>query len=171
MGKASVNVLMTAVLSPCGTYRYLLRRQVPCELRHVKPCLFVMLNPSTADATVDDPTIRRCMGFAKREQCTHLTVVNLFALRATNPKQLQATQASGKDPIGPANWTHFVQQIEDHQRFGLIIAAWGAHPMARTMPVHHQRLRDAGALCLGATTDGCPRHPLYVRADAPLVPW
>jgi hypothetical protein len=162
---------VSAIISPCGAYRYTLHRRIPSVLRWVKPCLFVMLNPSTADATMDDPTIRRCIGFAKREGCTDLTVVNLFALRATDPKQIQAATAMGKDPIGPDNWNHFTAQIEGHQRIGLIIAAWGAHPMASTMPVHHERLREARALCLGMTKDGSPRHPLYVKADQPLVTW
>jgi len=161
---------VTTIISPCGTYRYTLTRRIPQVVRWVKPCLFVMLNPSVADAAIDDPTIRRCIGFANRHLCTDLTVVNLFALRATDPKQLQICQARSGDPIGPDNWMHFTDQITAH-RLGVIIAAWGANPMAATMPMHHQALRDAGAQCLGVTKDGSPRHPLYVRADQPLVPW
>lgn len=159
-----------AILSACGTYRYSLSRMIASEARESKPCLFVMLNPSTADANLDDPTIRRCVGFAKREGCNWLTVVNLFALRATDPKQLQAATAMGGDPIGPDNWRHFIGEIKAH-RGGIIIAAWGAHPMARTMPMHHEAMREAGAVCLGMTKDGAPKHPLYLKADAPLIPW
>ncbi len=159
-----------AILSPCGTYRYTLKRHIPSVLRWVKPCLFVMLNPSTADATTDDPTIRRCIGFAKREGCTVLTVVNLFALRATDPAEL----GKHADPVGPDNGRHLAEQIEHHHRLGFIVAAWGANPAAqRDMSFGPLTvlLRNVGALCLGVTADGSPRHPLYVKADQPLVLW
>ena len=160
----------TAIISPCGTYRYTLTRRIPQAIRWVKPCLFVMLNPSIADATQDDPTIRRCISFAKREGCTSLTVVNLFAMRATDPKQLTAAMKLGQDPIGPDNCEHVIQQIAAHS-LGIIVAAWGAHRLAITMPVQRHALHEAGAHCLGMTKDGSPKHPLYVRADQPLVPW
>lgn len=160
---------MTAILSPCGTYRYTLHRRIPSVLRWVKPCLFVMLNPSTADATMDDPTIRRCIGFAKREGCTSLTVVNLFALRATDPAEL----TEHIDPFGPDNAAHLREQIDAHQKIGIIVAAWGSHPMSHDLEVSpvKQELRGAGAVCLGMTKDGSPRHPLYVKSAQPLVPW
>jgi hypothetical protein len=160
-----------AVISPCGTYRYTLTRAIPCALQGVRPCLFVMLNPSVADANVDDPTIRRCIGFAKSWQCTSLTVVNLFALRATDPRSLK-THA---DPHGPDNVSHLLKQIMAH-RIGVIVAAWGSNPMAsprafESTDVLHMELRNAGAKCLGITKDGSPRHPLYVKSDQPLIPW
>lgn len=160
----------SAIISTCGTYRYTLHRSIPSVLRWVKPCLFVMLNPSTADATKDDPTIRRCIGFAKREGCTGMTVVNLFALRATNPAEL----AMHPDSFGPLNAQYVIGEIEAHRRIGLIVAAWGSNPMAmrveqvRSLAGH---LHAAGALCLGTTKEGHPRHPLYVKADQPLIPW
>ena len=91
---------MSAIISPCGRYRYVLKRNLPQAIRWVKPCLFVMLNPSVADAELDDPTIRRCIGFAKREGCTELTVVNLFAYRSTDPEGLLIQT---RDPIGDMN--------------------------------------------------------------------
>jgi len=167
-----------AIISPCGQYRYTLHRHIPSVLRWVKPCLFVMLNPSTADATKDDPTIRRCIGFAKREGCTGLTVVNLFALRATDPAEL----GKHADPFGPDNAKYLAEQIMAHMQIGLIVAAWGSNPMARRdqlaelikdepIGVLKMALRNAGALCLGMTAEGHPRHPLYVKNDQPLVPW
>ncbi len=159
--------MSTAIISPCGTYRYTLRRRIPSALRWVKPCLFVMLNPSTADATKDDPTIRRCIGFAKREGCTDLTVVNLYALRATDPAEL----GKHADPFGPDNGRHLAEQIALH-RHEIIIAAWGANPFAyrqESTSVAKMALRTAGAFCLGTTAQGHPRHPLYVKADQPLV--
>lgn len=154
---------MTAVFSPCGNYRYLLTRKTKCPLRWVRNALFIMLNPSTADATNDDPTIRRCIGFAEREGCTDLTVVNLFAFRATNPKDLLKCS----DPVGPLNDHFLAEQIEKH-RTGIIVAAWGSHPLAK------ERAEEvAGSLgpfvCLGKTKNGSPKHPLYLKGDSPLI--
>ena len=162
----------SAIISPCGIYRYVLYRSISGDHKVSKPCLFAMLNPSTADASTDDNTIRRCIGYAKRESCTSLTVINLFAMRATDPRELTAAMRMGRDPIGPENWKHFTGEIRAHRNAcGLIIAGWGAQPIARTMPMHHRELRDAGALCLGMTAQGHPRHPLFVELIEPLVPW
>jgi hypothetical protein len=123
-----------------------------------------MLNPSTADATKDDPTIRRCVKFAERHKCTKLTVVNLFALRATDPGEL----LTHPDPIGPLNRLHLEEQVDIHQH-GLIIAAWGSHPFAKVRAA--QVIESFGPfMCLGRTKDGSPRHPLYVKGDTPLIP-
>jgi hypothetical protein len=159
-----------ADLSPCGTYRYLLGRRIGEGQR---TALFVMLNPSTADASEDDPTIRRCIGFARREGCGVLEVVNLFAYRATDPATLRATL----DPIGPAN-DHFLGQAVE--RASLVVVAWGVvprRPVRRAWEVggaindnllaHGRR----GPFCLGTTANGAPRHPLYVKADQALEPW
>jgi len=150
-----------AHFSECGRYRYWLTRQTG---RPGGEVVFLMLNPSTADASEDDPTIRRCIGFAQREGFGSLLVLNLFALRATDPAEL----ARANDPVGPHNdavlAAHFAQDFP-------IVCAWGAHDLART------RWRDVrGAcwdrvrplLCLGTTRDGSPKHPLYLRADTPL---
>jgi hypothetical protein len=122
-----------------------------------------MLNPSKATAELDDPTIRRCLGFAKREVCTSLTVVNLFALRSTDPKAL----LKAEDPVGIENDHHIQEQVLKHST-GWIIAAWGAHPMAIKRAQHViPMLGDVH--CLGTTKNGSPRHPLYVRSDQPFV--
>lgn len=151
---------MGAIISDCGKYRYVLTRDIPCLLRWNRPCLFIMLNPSTADATMDDPTIRRCMGFAKSEGAAELTVVNLFALRATDPKELWKHPA----PVGPDNDRHIKEQLAAH-RIGVVIAAWGAHKKAaaRAKAVIQMAV-DAGVemQCLGVSADGSPRHPLYL---------
>ena len=152
-----------AVLSPDEKYRYLLTR----ELGAGPPLVFIMLNPSTADAEVDDPTIRRCIRFAARENAGHLVVVNLFALRATDPREL----ARDPDPFGPRNNKFILMHCRPDSR---VVAAWGAHPFAAARARTVARIVDvAGASleCLGVTKDGHPRHPLYVRADAPLVPY
>lgn len=150
-----------------GPYRYLLARTWANGPR----ATFVMLNPSTADASEDDPTIRRCIGFAKREGCGGLDVVNLLAFRSTDPQGLRLAL----DPYGPENPTHVRDAFRRSQ--GPVIAAWGSHPLARR-PVDMaawvaEIAEEEGKamLCLGVTRDGSPRHPLYLRADAPLRPW
>jgi hypothetical protein len=154
-----------ADISECGKYRYVLRRSLGSVLRWYKPALFIMLNPSTADAEVDDPTIRRCMNLAKREGMTHLNVVNLFALRATDPKQLRKAD----DPWGPLNSSYLHDEITKH-RNSLIVCAWGADPFAKHSSATFLNLfsESFGLTCLGRTKSGAPRHPLYVRADQPL---
>lgn len=162
----------TAVIDPTGRYRYRLTRQWGPESEGVGSTLmpFVMLNPSTADADVDDPTIRRCMGFARREGAHGITVVNLMAWRATKPKDLPVDLTTA---FGPDNGSHILDVAETA---GYIVAAWGAGGSYRARYFAPQvlgLLRDIGVsiLCLGQTIAGHPRHPLYVAGDQPLVPF
>jgi hypothetical protein len=149
-----------ALMSPCGAYRYWLTRTWDATRPSV---CFIMLNPSTADAARDDPTIRRCVGFGERWGCGGVHVVNLFALRATDPKALRAHA----DPVGPEN----DEWIRRGVRGRAVVAAWGASPLAARRARDVLKLTDtAGVWCLGVTRDGHPRHPLYVPNDAPLVP-
>jgi hypothetical protein len=152
-----------AFISDCGTYRYALMRR----WAEGWPLRFVMLNPSTADASLDDPTIRRCTGFARREGYGALIVLNLYAYRATNPKVL----VTCADPVGPHNdtilWAHLLAAAEGPTP---VVAAWGANAK-RERVAHVLGLRPSvDWRCLGVTKDGQPRHPLYVRGDQPLVP-
>lgn len=156
----------TAVLSECGRYRYRLGRTWDAAVR---PLVFVMLNPSTADAEVDDPTITRCVGFARSAGAGGIDVVNLFAFRATDP----ADMAAAADPVGPDNDRHVRKAAEQGFR---TVVAWGAgvpkryaDRVAAVLAV----LRNVGlpVWCLGATKDGHPRHPLFVRGDVTLVPY
>lgn len=155
----------SAEISDCGRYRYWLER----KWNRADPQVFVMLNPSTADANEDDPTIRRCIGFAKREGAGGIVVVNLFAWRATDPKELSTTS----DPIGPGNTRAIGEALlmaAVHQR--PIICAWGAHHLAQTQGERLQRRAvDCAAqlVCLGTTKSGAPKHPLYIKRDQPLV--
>lgn len=155
-----------AEFSPCGKYRYVLRRDIPQIVRWVKPCLFIMLNPSTADEVKNDPTITRCINFAKDWGCTELTVVNLLALRATNPKELYKHES----PLGPDNIKHIYQEIEKHQNIGMIIAAWGAHKIAEPFRHFPETMVD-NLLCLGKTKSGAPRHPLYIPSKTAPIPF
>lgn len=151
---------MTAVISECGRYRYALTRR----WSDGPNCGFIMLNPSTADAERDDPTIRRCIGFARREGCGGLIVLNLFAYRATKPEDM----AAASDPVGPHADHHLLDFIQNVD--GPLIAAWGSHWMAKTRAADVTAMIGSHCSCLGKTKNGSPRHPLYVRADTPLEP-
>jgi hypothetical protein len=145
---------------PDNIYRYELTRVWDDRSPQV---LFVMLNPSTADSRADDPTIRRCRDFARDWNCGGLTVANLFALRATDPKQL----ARHADPVGEDNDSTLARLARSHP---FVVVAWGA---GRT---HVNRGRLVAAMferaqCLGVTRAGDPRHPLYVRRDTALSEW
>lgn len=147
----------SAEFSACRQYRYELRRTWQAARPAV---MFVGLNPSTADELRDDPTVRRCIGFARSWGFGSIVLVNLFAYRSTDPVQL----AQVTDPIGPDNdnWIKCACEYVE-----LIVAAWGVHGSLNS--------RDEAVLswlppahCLGTTKAGAPRHPLYLAADTPL---
>mgnify|MGYP002133234169 CR=1 FL=1 len=145
-----------ATFSPCKVYRYSLTR----GFDDGPACNFLMLNPSTATATEDDPTIRRCIGFAKGWGYGVLYVTNLFALRATDPRELY----KHAEPVGPDNDRCILTAATGSQ---LVVAAWGVHGAHRDRGADVARLiRKAGVKlhCLGTTKDGHPRHPLYLPA-------
>lgn len=166
LGKATDR---SAVISDDGLYRYELRRTW-----HVgRPdCVFIMLNPSTADATEDDPTIRRCVDFARRWECGRLIVVNLFAFRATKPVDLfKAT-----DPVGPEN-EDYVRRAVDHADYhgGKIICAWGSHgehmEQDRTVLGWIEAECKNPPMALSVTKSKQPGHPLYLKADSVPFPY
>lgn len=158
-------MISDAVVSADGRYRYRLTRVWDESL----PILvFCMLNPSKADAHVNDPTIVRCIAFAKAWGYGGILVVNLFALRATDPADL--TQCP--DPIGPDNDQHLFSAAGGRD----VVCAWGAsvpHYWRHRPAGIVQQLRDCGAELhhLGLTKDGHPRHPLYLRADTTPTRW
>lgn len=152
-----------AEISACGQYRYRLSRAWDTAMPQ---CLFVMLNPSTADADNDDPTIRRCIGFARAFGCGSLSVVNLFAFRATSPTDMKAAE----DPVGPKNDTTILEEVIYAN--GPIICAWGAHGGFRgrdrcVLDIIKQASKTPTALKI--TKDGFPGHPLYLRSDSTPV--
>lgn len=160
-------IVKTAVISDCGRYRYRLTRAwgdgwfLP----------FIMLNPSTADADIDDPTIRRCMSFGRRGQphAGGIVVVNLFSFRATDPKVMLAEP----NRVGADNEKHIHEVATDAIRARMpIICAWGAGAGNHAV-FTIGRLNSMGAnlVCLGQTKEGHPRHPLCVKGDQPLVPF
>lgn len=158
-----------ATLSACGRYRYRLWRTLPGSLLTARRrLLFVMLNPSTADAAQDDPTIRRCVGFAKSWGFDVLEVVNLFAWRATDPHALRTVT----DPIGPDNDQAIAQAAAAAD---LIIAAWGVLPRwaaDRESTVCRLTASARAPLrILEQTASRFPRHPLYVRGSCQPTVW
>jgi hypothetical protein len=154
----------SAILSDCGRYRYELRR----TWGDGGPVNFIMLNPSTADDTADDPTIRKCVGFARRWGFGGIIVTNLFAWRSTDPKGVGTKPEHG----GPENLWHVVAAAREARR---VVCAWGAQPKVGacvlfTMTV----LREAGITPyrIGPPTkDGHPSHPLMLAYSRPLEPF
>jgi hypothetical protein len=153
----------TARLDAARIYRYSLTRR----WGHGRPLVWVGLNPSTAGADTEDPTTRRIRGFTAAAGHRAYTLINLFALRATDPGVL----ATHHDPVGPATDDEICRALTDSVA---VVAAWGAADAARDrVGVVRDLLAAAGApvLCLGMTKAGHPRHPLYVPGGTPLVGW
>jgi len=158
-----------ARISDCGTYRYWLSRTdtTPKSLGFPNMA-FVMLNPSIADHELDDPTIRRCMGFAEDNGFHGITVMNLFALRATNPAELKGHP----DPVGPENNEHLAALVKAYPK---VVCAWGASAdpqrVADAVKIMKASNPDVKLLCFGTTKDGSPCHPLYLKRDSLLRQW
>ncbi len=159
-----------AIISECGLYRYRLWR-IWDEDR--APLIWVMQNPSTADDVDDDPTIRKCMGFAERAGAGGIVVMNVFAYRATDEREL----LSVSDPIGPKNWDYLIGATSI--RLGSrVVAAWGnrfgpkRRSIFRTGYCHAAAACvQQGAYCLGTTKSGEPRHPLMLAYSTEMVKW
>lgn len=152
--------LSSAIYSPCEKYRYRLSR----SWGGGPVVAFIGLNPSTATETVNDPTVTRCIGYAKRWGFDGFIMLNAYAFRSTDPKGLWTVD----DPAGP--------ECDEFLRGGIgeanrIICCWGVN----CTPERHRRLvelvRDHKPHHLGLTKDGYPRHPLYLRSDLKPVLW
>ena len=149
-----------ATLSSDQCYRYLLWRRWDER----PPAVFVLLNPSTADGNIDDATVRRCQGYALALGAGGLRIVNLFALRATDPGTLYVTQ----NPIGSNNDVAICEAVRGA---GLVICGWGRHGdyLDRATAVMQMLGRQGVEVkCLRLNKDGSPSHPLYLPAN--LVP-
>jgi hypothetical protein len=159
---------VSAVISDCGFYRYRLERHA---LSGAGSVAWIMVNPSTADAKADDPTIRKVIGFSERMDAGWAIVGNKFAFRAKDVNALKFA----RDPVGPDNDEHLSSIIADA---GRVIVAWG--PLAKLPPTLRRRwykiahIADAigkPLMCFGTAQDGHPRHPLMLAYDTPLVEW
>lgn len=153
----------SAVLSPCERFRYVLTRPLGAGRN---PLTVVGLNPSTADATTDDQTVRRLVGFARTWGMDGLVLLNAYALRSTDPKVMLAAD----DRVGPEN----DEWLRKYMRAGgWVLAAWGAH----CEPEREERVRElareshAMLWCLGTTVSGAPKHPLRLAKTTRPVRW
>jgi hypothetical protein len=149
-----VEIESGADFSPCRTWRYGLWRRWD-----ERPLLaFIGLNPSTADETRNDPTVRRCIGFARSWGYGGLLMLNAYGLRSTDPAGLWRVD----DPVGPG---HDERMREHAAQASACVAAWGVHcessRAARVCEVIGRRVD-----CLGLTKGGAPRHPLYLKASS-----
>lgn len=159
---SNVYVDKGAIISPDQNYRYLLWREWRTPGQR-GTALFVMLNPSTADADLDDATIRRCVAFTKSWGFCRLEVVNLFGFRARDPKDLKRA----RDPNGPDNFRTILERAAKADK---IICAWGAHGtyMGQDQKVIERLLFDYTTYALHFTNSGVPGHPLYLPSDSTL---
>lgn len=158
-----VGASRSAVISGDGVYRYRLdRRWGPGDT-----VAWIMLNPSTADAYTDDPTLRRITAFSRDWGFGRLIVVNLYALRATDPAQLWTPP----DPVGPDNDRHIAEAVACHE----VMVAWGANAradrVAKVLDVIGRQPGVGHLHCLGVTKTGAPKHPLYVAGSTPMTLW
>lgn len=155
-------MMRAAVISACGRYRYSLSRQWKDDDSYA---VFIMLNPSTADAEKDDPTIRRCIAYAKAWGYGGLVVVNLFAFRATHPDFL-LMQHPG-EIVGPENDEHIREACVTSQ---VEVAAWGTRGALLDRDEKVRKLiPDLKVLRL--TKEGYPSHPLYLPKNLTPVEW
>jgi hypothetical protein len=145
-----------AQFSNCGRYRYALWRVWDAK-SVADMVMFIGLNPSTADATRNDATLRRCIAFAKRLGFGGLFMLNAYAWRSTSPKALGCVE----DPIGPENdrWLWHYSSLVSHR-----IAAWGSH-CSRDRQAALCELLDVPMFCFGTTGNGSPKHPLYLKSS------
>jgi len=151
----------TAMFSPCETWRYVLSRTWNPNLPRL---LVIGLNPSVASETQDDPTIRRCINFAKDWGFGSYVMCNAFGLRSTDPAGLLAVD----DPNGPDNDRHIYEQSRQAE---MILVAWGANRLMKKRSRQVIKLLGRDPHCLGVTKSGSPRHPLYVPGKVKPVPY
>lgn len=172
-----------AAISKDEVYRYELGRCWQDGI-DVDLLCFILLNPSTADALKDDPTVRKCCGFARRLGYGGIRLLNLYAYRATKPSMLETAWTNGQDVIGPANGNFLMAAMVRHPE---IVLAWGASLPKTGQPWLPSLIQDLGKvnnvnvhgnldlrrdvkfLCLGKTKGGEPRHPVRLSYSTPLV--
>lgn len=146
--------------SPDRVYRYTLWREWVGGDGFVQ---FIGLNPSTADESLDDPTIRRCVGYAKAWGFSGLCMTNAFAFRSTDPAGLRAVC----DPVGPDNDRHLIETAAGAR---LVVAAWGVHATFLDRETAVRRLIPS-LHALHLTAAGHPGHPLYLKKSLTPFPW
>ena len=151
----------SAVISSDNQYRYFLSRS---WIGGEGTVAFIGLNPSTADANIDDPTIRRCIAFAKTWGYSSLWMINLFAYRSTKPEILKTTS----DPIGPDNDKWLNDAVS---KANVVVAAWGNHGQLHGRADQFIKKNDKPISALKITNSGAPGHPLYISSSTKLIPF
>ena len=162
-------VVSAAGFSPCRRWRtWLERRWDGRPIGSGGHAAFIGMNPSTADENVDDPTVQGCMARARAWGFGAAVMLNAFAYRATDKRRLLEVV----DPIGPGNDADILRLSA---AAGVVVVGWGQPPPALRGrgPALAVKLRAAGIapMCFAINADGSPKHPLYVRRDAPLIPF
>lgn len=161
---------MSAIISPCGLYRYRLERDLGGMIAG-PTVAWIMVNPSTADAEKDDPTIRKVLGFSRKLGAGRVVVGNLFAFRATDIKALR----TAVDPVGIEGGDHMRRIMDEADK---VIVAWG--PCAKLPKWLRNRWHEVAGyaeargitlFCIGTAGDGHPLHPLMQGYDRPILPW
>ena len=157
--------------SKCRRYRYTLLHQWD-ELFERRRALFLCLNPSTADENQLDPTLTRIKAFCGRLEANEFCMLNIFAYRATDPKDMMAAE----DPVGPENDTYIqaaIQEAYDLNNGHLdIVGGWGNHGLHMdrqnacfALLEPFKKLSNLNIYCLGKNANQTPKHPLYIAAN------
>jgi hypothetical protein len=160
----TVSTVSNAEISACGKYRWWLTREWDSGEGQI---CWIMLNPSTADASNDDPTIRKCIKFSRAWGYRSLIVVNLFALRTPSPTEMKRASM----PIGAENDSHILRAASEAQ---IVVAAWGKDGSFKNRGFNVAQMvnqRGIPLWCLKKAKDGAPWHPLYVRDDTQPMPY
>lgn len=152
-----MTIIRDAIISPCKQYRYQLERSWSEQTSRNSTVVFIGLNPSTADLTKDDPTIRKCMTYAQAWQFKKLVMVNLFSWRTTNPNELM----QAKNPVGRLTDKYLDEAVS---RSALVVACWGEYGtfLGRSDDIRARYQRRLS--CLSTNQSGEPTHPLYLPA-------
>ncbi|NPT59683.1 DUF1643 domain-containing protein [Paraburkholderia elongata] len=163
-----VNVSSSAVFSTCGTYRYRLEREVAMD---GPTFAYFGVNPSTADATINDATVRKWIGFTKVNGGRRLIVGNVFAYRSTDVKGLRLAA----DPYGPDNPMHLKSIIDDAD---ILVPCWGDRKkLDRRLQSNFDWIKarfllsGKPVMTFGFTSSGDPKHPLMLGYNTPLIDW
>lgn len=175
------NITSWAIFDTNDRYRYVLSRRWILSPPY-SPLVVCGLNPSTADESADDPTIRKLTHFAKRDHFHGIVMINAFALRATDPAELANALTKGVDPAGPLNEL-ILERTATVWPEAMVAIAWGKpkkqpkrlapyiERAARILKDANQSARDIPLACYGTNKDGSPKHPLYLRNDTKLREW
>ena len=166
---------MSAIISECGLYRYRLDRDCGLPFKGSKVFAYFGINPSTADAALDDPTVRKWRGFTQRSGGKHFIVGNVFSYRATDVKDLDRANRNHIDLLGPDHVKNISDIIADAD---VLVPCWGRlskvdHNLRPCFGILEGMLQRSGKpmMTFGRNSDGSPKHPLMLGYDTPLAPW